>query len=173
MNSLLTLTLEFKIIFIFRCTLVNPESDMIPLPLRFEQSRQCNSHHHPILKNQNETYLEHGSSFAFQIMNVDKTKQLFWRTISQVPRAGCKIMLTADTGSLKMKMRIQKQKLELARKIMKIIEVKKIIEIKEIKKFKGEFHTWNLYGTGETEMMAWFGEGSDRNLQIIVYKKHQ
>ena len=67
-------------------------------------------------------------------------------------------------------MRIQKQKLELARKIMKIIEVKKIIEIKEIKKFKGEFHTWNLYGTGETEMMAWFGEGSDRNLQIIVYK---
>ena len=141
---------------------------MIPLPLRFEQSRQCNSHHHPILKNQNKTYLEHGSSFAFQIMNVDKTKQLFWRTISQVPRAGCKIMLTAETGSLKMKMRIQKQKLELARKIMKIIEVKKIIEIKEIKKFKGEFHTRNLYGTGE--MMAWFGEGSDRNLQIIVYK---
>ena len=64
-------------------------------------------------------------------------------------------------------MRIQKQKLELARKIMKIIE------IKEIKKFKVEFDTRNLYGTGEKEMMAWFGEASDRNLQIIVYKKHQ
>ena len=49
----------------------------------------------------------------------------------------------------------------------------KIIEIKEIKKFKVEFHTRNIYGTGEKEMMAGFGEASDRNLQIIVYKKHQ
>ena len=65
-------------------------------------------------------------------------------------------MLTAETGSLKMKMRIQKQKLELAREIME--KIMKIIEIKEIKKFKGEFHTQNLYGTGEKEMMAWFGE---------------
>ena len=67
-------------------------------------------------------------------MNVDKTKQLFWRTISQVPRAGCKIMLTAETGSLKMKMRIQKHKLELARKIMKIIEVRERCIEKKVKK---------------------------------------
>ena len=44
-------------------------------------------------------------------------QELFWRTILQVPKGGPKVMLRAETGSLQMKKRIQKQKLMLARKI--------------------------------------------------------
>ena len=47
----------------------------------------------------------------------EELQELFWRTVLQVPRGGPKVMLRAETGSMKMKHRIQKQKLMLARKI--------------------------------------------------------
>ena len=48
----------------------------------------------------------------------EELQELFWRTVLQVPRGGPKVMLRAETGSMKMKQRIQKQKLMLARKIL-------------------------------------------------------
>ena len=47
----------------------------------------------------------------------EKLQEYFWRTILQVPKGTPKVMLRAETGSLKMKLRIWKQKLMLARRI--------------------------------------------------------
>jgi len=47
----------------------------------------------------------------------EELQELFWRTILQVPRGTPKVMLRAETASLKMKHRIWKQKLILVRRI--------------------------------------------------------
>ena len=49
----------------------------------------------------------------------EELQLLFWRTIFQVPRSTPKVMLRADTKSMQIKQRIWKQKLLLARSIMR------------------------------------------------------
>ena len=46
-------------------------------------------------------------------------QEMFWRTILQVPRGTPRVMLRAETGSLRMKYRIWKLKLQLVRRIKK------------------------------------------------------
>ena len=48
----------------------------------------------------------------------DQLQELFWRVIFELPRGTPKVMLTAETGSLRMKQRIWLQKLFLAKKIL-------------------------------------------------------
>ena len=47
----------------------------------------------------------------------EELQELFWRTILQVPRGTPRVMLTAETACRKMKLRIWKEKLRLARRI--------------------------------------------------------
>ena len=47
----------------------------------------------------------------------EELQELFWRTVLQVPRGTPKVMLRAETGSLKMKFRIWKAKLRLVQRI--------------------------------------------------------
>ena len=47
----------------------------------------------------------------------EELQEYFWRTILQVPKGMPKVMLRAETGSMKMKIRIWKQKVMLARRI--------------------------------------------------------
>ena len=47
----------------------------------------------------------------------EELQELFWRTILQVPRGTPRVMLVAETGCLKMKIRIWKMKLMLVRRI--------------------------------------------------------
>ena len=47
----------------------------------------------------------------------EEVQELYWRTILQVPKGTAKVMLRAETGSMKMKQRIWKQKLMLAARI--------------------------------------------------------
>ena len=44
----------------------------------------------------------------------EEVQELYWRTILQVPKGTAKAMLRAETGSMKMKQRIWKQKLMLS-----------------------------------------------------------
>ena len=47
----------------------------------------------------------------------EELQEYFWRTILQVPKGTPKVALRSETGSLKMKLRIWKQKLMLAKRI--------------------------------------------------------
>ena len=48
---------------------------------------------------------------------LEEVQELYWRTILQVPRGTPKVMLRAETGSMRMKQRVWKQKLMLAARI--------------------------------------------------------
>ena len=50
---------------------------------------------------------------------LEEVQELYWRTIFQVPKGTAKVMLRAETGSMKMKQRVWKQKLMLAGRIMR------------------------------------------------------
>ena len=50
---------------------------------------------------------------------LEEIQELFWRTIFQVPRGTAKVMLRAETGSIKMKQRIWKQKLMLVSRLLR------------------------------------------------------
>ena len=48
---------------------------------------------------------------------LEEMQELFWRTVLQVPKGTPKVMLRAETGCIKMKFRIWKLKMMLARRI--------------------------------------------------------